>query len=120
MYSYTATGLPRCLEVHASLPSLLASLANFAAAGGGVIDAAELRASLVTLGHQEPSGAEVALMIAALDADRSGGIEWDEFLKVGAGNEFPGVGAGSTRRGVAGGTQVFGLAASTVHAASMP
>ncbi|KAL4439819.1 hypothetical protein ABPG75_002820 [Micractinium tetrahymenae] len=48
----------------------------------GVIDAAELRASLVTLGHPEPSAADVALLIAEIDADHSGGIEWDEFVKV--------------------------------------
>jgi len=48
-----------------------------------VIDASELRASLVTLGHPDPSPAEVALSIAQIDQDgrQAGGSraeDWEE------------------------------------------
>ncbi|PSC69267.1 flagellar outer dynein arm light chain 5 [Micractinium conductrix] len=48
----------------------------------GTIDGAELLASLVTLGHPEPSKAEVNLMIAEFDSDKSGGVDFAEFVTV--------------------------------------
>jgi hypothetical protein len=50
-------------------------------AGSGTIDATELRATLEALG-QKPTDEELFLMIAQVDEDNSGEIEFAEFLKV--------------------------------------
>ncbi|GAQ84349.1 calmodulin [Klebsormidium nitens] len=49
--------------------------------GSGTIDATELRATLEALG-QKPTDEELFLMIAQVDEDNSGEIEFPEFLKV--------------------------------------
>lgn len=57
-------------------PSLYLSAAD------GVIDAEELRASLATLGH--PAGeAELAAILAVMDKDGSGDIDFSEFVQAG-------------------------------------
>jgi Ca2+-binding EF-hand superfamily protein len=49
--------------------------------GSGSIDAAELMGALRDLG-ENPSKGEVAALIAEADSDKSGAIEFDEFLKM--------------------------------------
>ncbi|PRW33173.1 flagellar outer dynein arm light chain 5 [Chlorella sorokiniana] len=48
----------------------------------GVIDADELRAALVTLGHPAPSDAALQRMLETMDKDHSGAVEFEEFLQV--------------------------------------
>jgi len=53
---------------------------TFDADGSGAIDEKELKQALDAMGYK-PSDDDVKAMIAEVDADRSGKIEWSEFLK---------------------------------------
>jgi Ca2+-binding EF-hand superfamily protein len=53
----------------------------FDADGGGTIDTAELKVAIRALG-MEPTDEEVAKMIADVDVDASGTIDFEEFFKV--------------------------------------
>lgn len=60
---------------------ILKSSFYFCVEGSGTIDVAELRAAMEALG-QHPSDEELLAMIALVDDDNSGQIEFAEFLKV--------------------------------------
>ena len=69
-------GLPQ-----AEIDGCREAFSKFDRDGSGTIDATELKATLQALG-QNPTEEEVFLMIAEVDDDNSGEIEFAEFLRV--------------------------------------